>query len=127
MKHTKALQQFPGSPAQFDAEVVDLRCALDVIGDKWSALILYYLHQTGPSRFTACQMAGLINTKTLTQRLGRLEKAGLLSRTEFNEYPPRTEYALTASGEKLMPILQTMAQWAGENLEQTSGIHVPVD
>jgi len=105
------------SPAQLDAETTELRRALDIVGDKWSALILYHLHRTGPSRFTACQMAGLINTKTLTDRLVRLEKAGLLNRTEYNEYPPRTEYTLTDAGEKLIPILRAMAGWSQKHLQ----------
>jgi DNA-binding HxlR family transcriptional regulator len=98
-----------------DANAGDLQRALATIGDKWSALILYYLHTDGPSRFTACQLAGRINTKTLTVRLVALERAGLITKQEYNEYPPRTEYAITTKAEALMPVLAALAQWARDN------------
>ncbi len=94
----------------------DLADALQVVGNKWSALILYRLYTQGPTRFVDCQKAEGINPRTLAQRLAALEKAGLISKKVFNEYPPRSEYSLTAKGESVIPLLEEMATWAKTNL-----------
>ena len=47
-----------------------------------------------------------ISTKVLSERLRKLTAYGLLTKTSFPEVPPRTEYALTASGAQLMAIIQ---------------------
>ena len=64
----------------------DLSDALQIIGNKWSALILYRLHTQGPTRFVDCQKAEGINPRTLAQRLAGLEKAGLISKKIYNYY-----------------------------------------
>ena len=89
---------------------------MELIGDKWSARILYYLYENGPARYGECQKAEKINTKTLTQRLTTLEKAGLIDKKEYNEYPPRTEYSITAKGKELIAAFKVMADWAEKNL-----------
>lgn len=94
----------------------NLEKIMKLIGDKWSVRILYYLHQNGPSRFGDCQKAEDINTKTLTQRLITLEKAGVINRVEYSEYPPRTEYSLTKKGEELIPTFTAMSAWAKKHL-----------
>ena len=85
--------------------------AMQVIGSKWTALILRDL-MDGPRRF--CQLQSSvdgINPRTLSQRLDELEKQGIVTRTTYNEMPPRTDYCLTAKGFELLPILQQMAAW----------------
>lgn len=99
-----------------DKQAKELKRVLGVIGDKWSALLLHDLHQKGPMRFGQCQKNEGINPRTLTQRLVALEEAGLISKTEYNEYPPRTEYSLTAKGEELVPVFDQMARWAEKHL-----------
>jgi DNA-binding HxlR family transcriptional regulator len=94
----------------------DLSDALKIIGSKWSALILYHLHSHGPSRFVDCQKTEGINPRTLAQRLSALEKAGLISKKVYNEYPPRSEYSLTTKGKSVVPLLENMAVWAKKNL-----------
>jgi len=95
----------------------DLKKALSLVGDKWSPQILYFLHKNGPSRFGECQHLAMVNTKTLTQRLVSLEKGGLISKEEYSEYPPRTVYSLTSKGLALVPVFESMAVWAEQNLK----------
>ena len=93
-----------------DAE--NLTKALDLIGDKWSMLILHHLKQCGPMRYKECQEADGISSRTLTLRLTELENAGLILKKEYKEYPPRTEYTITEKGLAITPALDVMAEWS---------------
>jgi DNA-binding HxlR family transcriptional regulator len=85
--------------------------AMQIIGSKWTALILRDLF-SGPKRFGELEKSvGDINPRTLSQRLDDLEAHGIIRKQSFAEVPPRTEYSLTEKGEDLLPILQQMAQW----------------
>lgn len=85
--------------------------AMEIIGNKWTALILRDL-MSGPHRFCELEKSvGNINPRTLSQRLDDLESHGIITRQIFAEVPPRTEYTLTAKGKDLLPILQQMATW----------------
>jgi DNA-binding HxlR family transcriptional regulator len=88
-----------------------LAAAMEIIGSKWTALILRDLF-SGPKRFCELEKSvGNINPRTLSQRLDDLEAHGIISRESFAEVPPRTEYTLTDKGEDLLPILKQMAAW----------------
>ena len=52
-----------------------------------------------------------ISTKTLASRLKELEKEKILTRTAYNEIPPRVEYAMTAKGQSLVEALLPLIQW----------------
>ena len=84
---------------------------MDVIGNKWTALILRDLF-VGPRRFCELEKSvGNINPRTLSQRLDDLEEQGIISKKSFAEVPPRTEYTLTQKGNDLLPILKQMSAW----------------
>jgi DNA-binding HxlR family transcriptional regulator len=85
--------------------------AMEIIGNKWTALILRDL-TTGPKRFTELEKSvGNINPRTLSQRLEDLRNFGIIEKESFAEVPPRCQYSLTKKGEDLIPILQQMAAW----------------
>src|SRR5665213_1784991 len=85
--------------------------AMEIIGNKWTALILRDL-TTGPKRFSELERSvGNINPRTLSQRLDDLENHGIVTKTSFAEVPPRIEYTLTHKGDDLLPILKQMATW----------------
>jgi DNA-binding HxlR family transcriptional regulator len=85
--------------------------AMEIIGNKWTALILRDLF-AGPKRFCELETSvGTINPRTLSQRLDTLEEHGIITRKHFAEVPPRTEYALTPKGRDLQPVLKQMAAW----------------
>ena len=85
--------------------------AMQIIGNKWTALILRDLF-IGPRRFCELEKSvGSINPRTLSQRLDDLEAHGIITRQSFNEVPPRTEYTLTKKGKDLQPVLEQMATW----------------
>ncbi len=93
------------------------RHALDLIGDKYTVLVIIFL-QDSPRRFSELQrMITGISQKVLTQTLRSLEREGLLTRTIYPEVPPRVEYALTPLGETLIQPLVALREWAETNIE----------
>jgi len=78
---------------------------LDVIGTKWTFLIIRDLLIEGTMRFSDLlkSMNG-ISPKTLSLRLKELEDHGILKRKVFPEVPPRVEYTLTEKGKRLESI-----------------------
>lgn len=88
--------------------------ALDLVGDKWSLLIVRDL-SAGPRRFVELQrvLPG-ISTEQLRSRLNRMVAEGMLTRQRFREVPPRVEYGLTERAEELMPVLAALAKWGYE-------------
>jgi DNA-binding HxlR family transcriptional regulator len=99
------------------SENCPIRNLLCRLGDKWSLLVLVSLNANGVMRFGDLQRSiGDISGRMLTVTLRSLEVDGLISRTIYPEVPPRVEYALTGSGESLMPHLNTLVGWATETL-----------
>lgn len=93
---------------------------MQIIGNKWTALILRDL-STGPSRFGELEKSvGGINPRTLSQRLDDLEQHGIITRQTFAEVPPRCQYDLTQKGRDLIPVLKQMATWGTKYYESPS-------
>ena len=58
-----------------------------------------------------CQSLGVSRTP-VREALARLERDGLVSRTEFLEVPVRVEYAITPKAQEVIPILDALSQWS---------------
>jgi DNA-binding HxlR family transcriptional regulator len=88
--------------------------ALDLVGDKWTLLIVRDL-VSGPRRFVELQrvLPG-ISTEQLRSRLNRMVADGMLTRQRYREVPPRVDYELTPRARDLMPILGELARWGYE-------------
>jgi DNA-binding HxlR family transcriptional regulator len=94
-----------------------LAVTLDVIGDRWTLLLLRDLLLQGPRRFTDFQTAfPMVAPNTLSTRLKDMEENGLITRHLYNERPPRTEYELTPRGKSLGPVLKAMRDWGEVNV-----------
>lgn len=80
----------------------------EIIGNKWTPLIVRDLAE-GHRRFSELErsLAG-ISPKTLSERLKRLEEAGVIDRVCYAEVPPRVEYSLTGKGFALLPVIDSM-------------------
>jgi DNA-binding HxlR family transcriptional regulator len=88
-----------------------IACTLDLIGDRWTLLIVRDLFK-GKNRFS--EFLGSeegIKTNILTDRLKRLEWAGLVRRSRYQDHPPRYEYHLTPAGRSLSPVLKAIFTW----------------
>jgi DNA-binding HxlR family transcriptional regulator len=86
--------------------------ALDVIGEKWSLLILRDLMRKGPQRFQELEQ-GLpgVAPNTLSARLKLLESQGVIATRLYERHPPRYEYALTEKGKALEPVVKALRTW----------------
>lgn len=94
--------------------------AMEIIGSKWTALILRDLC-SGAKRFGELEKSvGGINPRTLSQRLDDLEQHGIVTKQSYAEVPPRIEYTLTAKGQDLVPVLKQMAAWGDKYYDQTT-------
>lgn len=84
---------------------------VQLIGSKWKLLIIRNL-LVRPWRFNELKkdLEG-ISQKVLTDSLRSMEDDGIITRTVYPEVPPRVEYALSALGESMRPIISVMEQW----------------
>ncbi|HSE65530.1 MAG TPA: helix-turn-helix domain-containing protein [Gemmatimonadales bacterium] len=88
-----------------------IAASLDLIGDRWTLLIVRDLFR-GKRRFSEfLASAEGIKTNILAQRLKRLEEAGLLERSPYQKHPPRYDYHLTSQGRDLSPVLTAIYGW----------------
>lgn len=95
-----------------------IRNVLSRIGDKWSMLVLFTLERHGTMRFNSLKLyIPDISKKMLSTALKVLEADGLVSRRVYAEVPPRVEYSLTERGLSLIPLLNSLIDWAAENME----------
>jgi DNA-binding HxlR family transcriptional regulator len=85
--------------------------ALDVIGERWTLLIVREL-LLGPRRYTDLA-AGLpgIASNVLTDRLGALQERGVLTKEYVGPPTPATVYELTEAGRALGPVLRELRRW----------------
>jgi DNA-binding HxlR family transcriptional regulator len=85
---------------------------LDIVGERWTVLILRDLFLHGPQKFQDFQtsLSG-ISPNILSARLKRLEEADIIERRFYTEHPPRAEYVLTAKGRELGPVLKALRGW----------------
>ena len=95
--------------------------AAEIVGSKWTVLIVHDLSE-GPRRFTELERscAG-ISPRTLAERLRWLEAEEIVARQSYPESPPRVEYALTAKGRALLPVVHEMRRFGHEWLG--CGVH----
>jgi DNA-binding HxlR family transcriptional regulator len=99
-------------------EFCGLAKGLDVIGDRWTLLVVRELLIRGPSRYTDVR-AGLpgVPTNLLAERLRNLEEAGLVRRDTSPGPGAVPVYALTPRGEALEPVIAALGRWAAPLLQ----------
>ena len=86
-------------------------CCAEIIGAKWTALIVHDLSE-GPRRFSELERSCPgISPRTLSERLRLLEQEKLVVRRSYSETPPRVEYELTEKGSSLLPIIKAMSDF----------------
>jgi len=96
--------------------------ALDIVGDKWSLLVIRDL-SLGASTYSELQQAPEgITTNILADRLKRLQEQGIIEKEAYQQHPPRYSYHLTDKGKGLKPVLLEMVKWG---LEYVPGTQLP--
>lgn len=97
--------------------------AVDVFGDSWTLLIVRDAMQ-GLTRFDEFQRSLHIARNTLSDRLGRLVDAGIVTKRFYQDNPPRYEYLLTEMGRDFFPVLAAMLAWGDKWLDDGGGAPV---
>lgn len=85
---------------------------LDIIGDKWTLLIIRDLLLGKHLYSEFMKSPEKIATNILADRLEKLERAGLLVKRAYCEKPRRYEYKLTGKGYDLLPVIRSIMNWA---------------
>lgn len=96
--------------------------ALDVVGERWTLLIVRDLLRAGPLRFQQLeQRLPGIAPSTLSARIRFLEEKGIVASRLYETHPPRPEYFLTEGGKALGPVLKALFNW-GEKFGEPSSL-----
>ena len=90
---------------------------LDLIGERWTILLLRDLLLHGPRRFQDFQtsLPG-VAPNTLSARLKAMEDNNLVRRVRYSERPTRLEYVLTDKGKSLGPVVKAMRDWGNKHV-----------
>ncbi|KAB0676446.1 winged helix-turn-helix transcriptional regulator [Aureimonas leprariae] len=102
-----------------DGSAAHVTEVLGMISGRWKLAILFRLF-AAPTLRTSQLLHDIpgISQKMLTQHLRQLERDGLIARRDFGQQPPRVEYALTASGRGLMPVLIAMREFSRADIRR---------
>ena len=107
---------------------VGMRCsiagALELIGDRWSLLIIRDL-SLGLSRYDDLRLSIGIPAATLAARLKHLSASNIVERVRYQERPPRDEYRLTPKGRDLWKVSVALREW-GDRWD-ASGFGQPIE
>lgn len=101
------------------ADVIPRLCniaaALEVVGDRWSLLVVRELLY-GQQKFTEIVNNTGAPRDILAVRLRKLEEHGVLDKEPYSQHPLRYAYRLTTAGRALLPVLLTLKQWGQDHV-----------
>lgn len=92
---------------------------LDLVGDKWSLLVVRDLLHGKHTYGELADSPEGIPTNILADRLKRLESAGIIARSAYQERPARYAYTLTKKGKALGEVLLALVRWGKEHIPGT--------
>jgi len=95
-------------------EKSSLATALDLVGDRWTLMLLSGCY-FGICKFNQIEQFLGINRNLLSTRLEKLVDAGLLEKQLYNEFPPRYEYKITDISAELRPVIVGLAAWGARH------------
>lgn len=93
--------------------------SLDILGDKWTLVILRDLVIGKKTYSDLANSPEKIPTNRLAERLKRLDNEGIVKKSLYQEHPKRYEYLLTQKGKDIMPILQELARWGNKYIKDS--------
>lgn len=100
--------------------VCPVACTLDLIGDKWTLLVVRDLFAGKSTYKEFAESPEGIATNILAERLTRLTDGGLVERTVTDKHSGRYHYRLTEKGRSLGPVLHAVADWGLRNVPGTA-------
>ncbi|HUE44160.1 MAG TPA: helix-turn-helix domain-containing protein [Candidatus Sulfotelmatobacter sp.] len=121
---TKPKKTKPGAHS-FLRSPCAVACTLDLVGDKWSLLVIRDLLR-GKATYGELQKSPEgIPTNILADRLKKLEDAALIAKSAYQEHPVRYAYELTEKGRALSEVLSAFARWGKKHIPGTRTLGSP--
>ncbi|MBV8143662.1 MAG: helix-turn-helix transcriptional regulator [Gammaproteobacteria bacterium] len=93
--------------------------SLDIVGDKWSLLVVRDLLHGKRTYGELAKSPERIPTNILAERLKRLAAAGIIASTPYQEHPLRHQYTLTRKGAELGSVLLAFVRWGKDHIPGT--------
>ena len=106
-------------PEAFRRSACAVANTLDIVGDKWSLLVVRDLLHGRQTFGELADSPEAIPTNLLADRLKRLEQAGIVVRTAYQERPVRYAYALSDKGRALGDVLLALVKWGRKHIPGT--------
>jgi DNA-binding HxlR family transcriptional regulator len=94
-------------------------CSLDLVGDKWTLLVVRDLLRGNVTYKELQNSPERIPTNILADRLKKLEDASLVAKSAYQEHPVRYAYRLTEKGEELGDVLMAFVRWGKKHIPGT--------
>ncbi|MFJ8826095.1 winged helix-turn-helix transcriptional regulator [Streptomyces sp. NPDC102467] len=112
---------------ELSSDACRTRVVLDIVGDKWSLLVVRNLRD-GPRRFTELKRSiDGISQRMLTVKLRSLERDGILTRTVHEVMPPHVNYELTDMGRTLREATAPLLNWSVTHLTRIDAARAAYD
>ncbi len=116
---TKLVKTNMHSARPFARSACAVANSLDILGDKWSLLVVRDLLHGKRTYGELANSPERIPTNILADRLGRLQGAGIISSTPYQERPVRYAYTLTPKGSALGDVLLAFVRWGKQHIPGT--------
>ena len=107
------------SPKPFARSACAVANSLDILGDKWSLLVVRDLLHGKRTYGELALSPERIPTNILADRLERLMSAGIVARTPYQQRPERYSYTLTPKGSALGEVLLAFVRWGKQHIPGT--------
>jgi DNA-binding HxlR family transcriptional regulator len=98
----------------YEGQNCSVACALELVGERWSLLIIRDALFAGSTRFRDFQRSLGLATNTLSARLDRFVDSGLMERRRNSEQSEHYEYVLTDKGRDLQPVVAALSAWGDQ-------------
>jgi DNA-binding HxlR family transcriptional regulator len=103
-----------------------LNCGLDLVGEvlygKWKIRLLWFINEGHKRPSELLRKMPDVSRRVLNIQLKELEDHELVSRKVFPVMPPKVEYSLTAFGQTLIPVIQSIGLWGDEHQDKLKDI-----
>lgn len=107
----------------YDSQTCSIARTLELVGDRWTLLLLRDVLLSQLTRFTDFQRSLGVATNVLDDRLSRLVDDGILTRRRYAEQPVLDEYLATSKGADLLPVLLALSAW-GDTWAAPDGVPI---
>lgn len=123
INRTKTATRYTGNNnMKYDRSPCPLACALDILGDKWTLLVIRDL-LAGKTHFKEFMASPeTISSSILTVRLKRLLNEGMIEQEPSTQVAGKMAYRLTQKGRSLYPVLKAVRQWGLTHIAGTKAL-----